>query len=165
MSTSNEFGSEVRPEYGSEGSTSVSGSSGSAVGSGGSAGSGETRSIGQIVGDITTDMSTLVRQEMDLAKAEMKQEVTKLGKGAGLFGGAGLAGWFALFFVSFALTYLLDNWMPVELAALVVGLVWGVVAAVLALRGRKEIKAANPALPTTQQTLKEDAQWARTLKS
>ena len=126
---------------------------------------GEPRSLGQIVGDITADMSTLIRQEMDLAKAEMKQEVAKVGKGAGLFGGAGLAGFFTLFFVSLALTYLLDNWMPVELAALVVGLVWGVAAAVLALRGRKEIKAANPALPTTQQTLKEDAQWARTLKS
>jgi hypothetical protein len=158
MSTSNEFG----PEFGVEGSTSVSGSS---AGSGASAGSGETRSIGQIVGDITTDMSMLVRQEMDLAKAEMKQEVAKVGKGAGMFGGAGLAGFLMLFFVSLALTWLLDNWMPVELAALVVGLVWGVVAAVLALRGRKEIKAANPALPTTQQTLKEDAQWARTLKS
>jgi hypothetical protein len=82
-----------------------------------------------------------------------------------MFGGAGLAGWFTLFFLSFALTYLLDNWMPVELAALIVAVLWGIVAAVLALRGRKEIKDANPALPTTQQTLKEDAQWARTLKS
>jgi len=121
--------------------------------------------LGQIVGDITADMSTLIRQEMDLAKAEMKQEVSKLGKGAGMFGGAGLAGFFTLFFVSLALTYLLDNWMPVELAALIVAVVWGIAAAVLALRGRKEMKAANPALPTTQQTLKEDAQWARTLKS
>jgi uncharacterized membrane protein YqjE len=126
---------------------------------------GETRSLGQIVGDISADMSTLIHQEMDLAKAEMKQEVSKLGKGAGMFGGAGLAGWFTLFFLSFALTYLLDNWMPVELAALLVALLWGIVAAVLALRGRKEIKDANPALPTTQQTLKEDAQWAKTLKS
>jgi uncharacterized membrane protein YqjE len=126
---------------------------------------GEPRSLGQIVGDITADMSTLIRQEMDLAKAEMKQEVAKVGKGAGLFGGAGLAGFFTLFFVSLALTYLLDNWMPVELAALIVAVVWGIVAAVLALRGRKEMKAANPALPTTQQTLKEDAQWAKTLKS
>jgi Putative Actinobacterial Holin-X, holin superfamily III len=126
---------------------------------------GETRSIGQIVGDISADMSTLIRQEMDLAKAEMKQEVSKLGKGAGMFGGAGLGGWFALFFVSLALTYLLDNWIPVELAALVVAVLWGIVAAVLAMRGRKEFRAANPALPTTQQTLKEDAQWAKTLKS
>ena len=126
---------------------------------------GETRSLGQIVGDISADMSTLIHQEMDLAKAEMKQEVSKLGKGAGMFGGAGLAGWFTLFFLSFALTYLLDNWMPVELAALIVAVLWGIVAAVLAMRGRKEIKDANPELPTTQQTLKEDTQWAKTLKS
>jgi Flp pilus assembly protein TadB len=121
--------------------------------------------LGQIVGDITADMSRLIRQELDLAKAEAKQEVSKLGKGVGMFGGAGVAGFFTLFFVSLAVTYLLDNWMPVELAALVVAVVWGVVAAVLALRGRREMKAANPALPTTQQTLKEDAQWAKTLKS
>jgi uncharacterized membrane protein YqjE len=126
---------------------------------------GETRSVGEIVGDISKDMSTLIKQEMDLAKAELKQEVGKLGKGAGMFGGAGLAGYFTLFFLSFALTYLLDNWIPVELAALVVALLWGVVAAVLALRGRKEIKEANPQLPTTQQTLKEDVRWAKTQKS
>ena len=126
---------------------------------------GETRSLGQIVGDITSDMSTLVRQEIDLAKSEMKQEVSKLGKGAGMLGAAGLAGYFTLFFLSFALTYLLDNWMPVELAALIVALLWGIVAAVLAARGRKEIKQANPQLPVTQQTIKEDVQWAKTQKS
>ncbi len=126
---------------------------------------GETRSIGEIVGVITKDLSTLIQQEMDLAKSELKQEVSKIGKGAGMFGGAGLAGHFALFFVSFALTYLLDNWMPVELAALIVGLVWGIAAAVLAITGRKEIKEANPQLPTTQQTLKEDVQWAKTQKN
>ena len=126
---------------------------------------GETRSIGEIVGDISKDMSTLIKQEMDLAKSELKQEVSKVGKGAGMFGSAGVAGHFALFFVSFALTYLLANWMPVELAALIVGLVWAVTAAVLAARGRKEIKEANPQLPTTQQTLKEDVRWAKAQKS
>jgi uncharacterized membrane protein YqjE len=126
---------------------------------------GETRSLGQIVGDITSDMSTLVRQEIDLAKSEMKQEVSKLGKGAGMLGAAGLAGYLTLFFLSFALTYLLDNWMPLELGALIVALLWGIAAAVLALRGRKEIKQANPQLPVTQQTIKEDVQWAKTQKS
>ena len=82
-----------------------------------------------------------------------------------MFGGAGLAGHFALFFLSFALAYTLDNWMPVELAALIVGLVWAAAAAVLAIRGRNEIKEANPQLPTTQQTLKEDVRWATTQKS
>ena len=126
---------------------------------------GETRSLGDIVGDITTDMTTLIHQEMDLAKSEMKQEVTKLGKGAGMFGGAALAGYFTLLFLSLALAYLLDDWMPVELAALIVALLWGIAAAVLALRGRKEIKQANPQLPVTQQTLKEDVQWAKTQNS
>lgn len=124
----------------------------------------ETRSVGEIVGDISQNMSTLIRQEMDLAKNELKQEVGKLGKGAGMFGGAGLAGFFTLFFLSLALTWLLDNWLPLELAALIVGVVWAGVAAVLALRGRSEIKNAQPQLPVTQQTLKEDARWAKTQK-
>src|SRR5215203_7121797 len=113
-----------------------------------------TRSLGEIVGDITQDLSTLIRQEMDLAKSEMKREVTKLGKGAGMFGGAGATGYLMLIFLSLALVYLLDNWMPVELAALIVALLWGAVTAALALKGRQEIKNANPDLPVTQQTLK-----------
>jgi Putative Actinobacterial Holin-X, holin superfamily III len=127
--------------------------------------SSSTRSLGEIVGDITQDMSRLIRQEMDLATSEMKREVAKLGKGAGMFGGAGATGYLTLIFLSFALTYLLDNWMAIELAALIVALLWGAVTAVLALKGRQEIKNANPQLPVTQQTLKEDAQWARTQKS
>jgi uncharacterized membrane protein YqjE len=125
---------------------------------------GDNRSLGQIVSDISQDMSTLFKQELDLAKSELKQEVGKLGKGAGMFGGAGLAGFFTLFFLSLALTYLLDNWMPVELAALIVAVLWGIAAAILALRGRQQVKEANPQLPVTQQTLKEDAQWAKAQK-
>jgi hypothetical protein len=82
-----------------------------------------------------------------------------------MFGGAGLAGYFTLFFLSFALTYLLENWIPLELAALIVALLWGAAAAALAMRGRKQIKEANPQLPTTQRTLKEDVQWAKTQKN
>lgn len=124
-----------------------------------------TRSLGDIVGDISHDMSTLVRQEMDLAKAELKQQATRAGKGAGMFGGAGVAGFLTLLFLSLAATYLLDNWMPVELAALLVALVWGVTAAVLALRGKKEIQQTEPQLPVTQHSVKEDIQWARAQKS
>jgi nitrate/nitrite transporter NarK len=102
---------------------------------------------------------------MELAKSEMKREVSKVGKGAGMLGAAGVAGHLMLFFLSFALTFLLDNWMPVELAAVIVALLWAVVAAVLAARGRKELKEADPQLPVTQQTLKEDVQWARAQKS
>jgi uncharacterized membrane protein YqjE len=126
---------------------------------------GQTRSLGDIVGDISKDLSALVRQEMDLAKTELKQEITKTGKGAGMLGAAGVAGLLTLVFLSLALTYLLDNWMPVELAALIVALLWGAAAAVLGVRGRNQVQQANPQLPTTQHTLKEDVQWAKAQKS
>ncbi len=125
----------------------------------------EGRSLGDIVGDIAKDLSALIRQELDLAKREAKAEATKAGKGAGLLGGAAVAGLLMLIFVSLALTYLLDNVMPVELAALIVGLLWAVVAGVLAMSGKKQLQNVNPGLETTQKSLKEDAQWARTQKS
>lgn len=117
--------------------------------------------MGDIVGDITSGMSTLIRQEMELARTEFKQEVRTLGKGAGMLGGAGVAGHLMLWFLSLTVVYLLDNWMPIELAALIVAVIWGLVAAVLAARGRHQLKQADPQLPKTQQTLKEDVQWAK----
>jgi hypothetical protein len=125
----------------------------------------DTRSVGAIMGDISRDMSTLVRQEMDLAKTELKQEIAQAGKGAGMLGGAGVAGLLTLLFLSLALTYLLDNWMPVELGALLTALLWAVVGAALAARGRKEIKRADLQLPKTQTTLKEDVRWAKAQRS
>jgi uncharacterized membrane protein YqjE len=123
------------------------------------------RSLGEIVSDVANDLSTLVRQELDLAKTEAKQEATRAGKGAGMLAGAAVAGLLLLLFLSAALMYLLDNWMPVEVAALIVAAVWLVVALVLASAGRKALKSANPQLPQTQRSLKEDAQWARQQKS
>ena len=117
-------------------------------------GASDERSLGQIVSDISTDMTTLIKQEMDLAKVELKEEVGKAGKGAGLLGGAGVAGHMVLVFLSLALTFLLDNWMPIELAALITALLWGVVAGVLAMTGRKALNESNPQLPKTQQSLK-----------
>jgi uncharacterized membrane protein YqjE len=125
----------------------------------------DQRSVGDIVGDVAQDLSTLVKQEMELARTELKQEATKAGKGAGLLGGAGVAALLLLTFLSLTITFLLDNWMPLEVAALIVTVLWAVVAAVLAARGRKELKRSNPQLPKTQQTLKEDAAWARAQKS
>lgn len=126
---------------------------------------GADRSVGAVVGDIANDLSTLVRQEMELARTEIKQEVARAGKGAGMLGGAGVAGHLFLWFLSLALVYLLDNWMPLELGALITALVWAAVAGVLALRGRRELQQAEPQLPRTQQSLKEDAQWLRAQKS
>lgn len=131
----------------------------------GGAGVEDERSLGQIVGDLSNDLTTLVKQELELARTELKEEATKAGKGAGMLGGAGVSGLLALILGSFALAYLLDNWMPVELAFLIVTILWAIVGAVLAARGRKELKNANPQLPETQQTLKEDAAWARAQKN
>ena len=125
----------------------------------------DERSLGEIVGDISHDLTTLVKQELELAKTELKEEAGKAGKGAGLLGGAGVAGLLALIFVSGALAYLLDSWIPRELAFLIVGLLWAVIGAILALSGRKAIRQVNPQLPETQQTLKEDAAWARAQKN
>jgi uncharacterized membrane protein YqjE len=125
----------------------------------------DDRSLGQVFSDLSSDLSTLMKQELELAKVELKQEVGKAGKGAGLLGGAGLAGWFALLFLSTALMFLLDNWLPIEAAALITTGVWGVVGGALAVIGRKELREANAQLPRTQETLKEDVQWARAQKS
>lgn len=122
----------------------------------------DQRSLGEVISDVAGDLSTLVRQELELARAELKQEAAKAGKGAGMLGGAGLAGLLALIFASLAATYLLDNWLPSEAAAVLIALVWAVVAGVLALAGKKQLQQTNPDLPRTQRTLKEDVQWAKT---
>lgn len=125
------------------------------------AGERDDRSLGQVVGDVASDLSELFREELTLAKAEMRQEATRLGKGAGMLGGAGVAGLLFLVFASWALAHLLDNWLPIEAATGIVALLWGIGAAVLALRGKKNVQKSNPQLPRTQGSLKEDAAWVR----
>jgi uncharacterized membrane protein YqjE len=125
----------------------------------------DDRSLGQIVSDVTQDITTLIRQEMDLAKTELKQEMTKAGKGAGLLGGAGVAGYFVLLFLSVTLMYALNEAVDAWLAALIVTVLWAVVAGVLAMVGKKSLDKSNPQLPQTQQTLKEDVPWAKAQKS
>ena len=125
----------------------------------------DERSLGEIFSDVANDLSTLIKQEMELAKTEMKDEAKKAGKGAGLLGGAGLAGYMVLLFLSLTAVFALDEALPLWAAALIVTAVWAVVAAVLAVTGRSAIRRSNPQLPRTQQTLKEDAAWARAQKS
>jgi uncharacterized membrane protein YqjE len=120
----------------------------------------DDRSLGEIVSDVNENLSTLVRQELELAKTEVKQEAGRAGKGAGMLAGAGVAGQLGLVFLSLCLVFLLDNWMPLELAALVTAALWLALAAVLGLNGKKTLNRTNPALPQTQRSLKEDAQWA-----
>jgi uncharacterized membrane protein YqjE len=128
----------------------------------GGAGPEATKSVGELVGEIARDLGTLMRQELDLAKTEIKQEATKAGKGAGMLGGAGVAGLLALLFLSWTVLYVLDTWLANWHAALVVTVVWGIAAAVLASSGRKKLKQVDPTLEATKETLKEDARWAKT---
>ena len=121
--------------------------------------------LGELVTNVSRDISTLVHQEMDLAKTELRQEVAAAGKGAGMLGGAGVTGLYVLGFGSLTAVYALGNLMDLAWAALIVTLVWAVVTGVLALIGRSKLKQATPPLEQTKQSLKEDAQWVKTRKS
>jgi len=121
-------------------------------------------SLGELFSEMTTDLSTLMRKELELAKVEAKEELGRAGKGAGMFAGAGLSAWLALVFLSFALAWLLDQAMNTALAFAIVGVLWALVGLVLAKRAKAEIKKVEP-LPTTVQTVKEDVQWAKEQKS
>lgn len=122
---------------------------------------GGERSLGEIVGSITTELSTLVRQEIALAKAEATQDAKTAGKGVGLLAGAGVAGHLFLIALTGLVVIALGDLIGYGWAALVVTVVWAVVAAVLAARGRKELTKIPPPLETTQQSLKEDVQWLK----
>jgi hypothetical protein len=114
----------------------------------------DNASLGELLGDVTRDLSTLMRQEVELAKAELKQSATKAGKGSGMLAGAGVAGHFVLVFLSLGLMFALGALMPLDWAALIVAVVWGIIAAVLASIGRKELKQIK-GLPQTGETLSE----------
>ncbi|MFL6128795.1 MAG: phage holin family protein [Mycobacteriales bacterium] len=119
-------------------------------------------SPGQLASEVAKDLSTLVRQEIALAKAELQQEAKTAGAAAGALGGAGFAGYFVLVFLSLGLMWGLDAWLPLGWAAVVVAAVWAVVAAVLAVVGRSRLKRFNPKPERTIETVKEDVQWAKT---
>jgi uncharacterized membrane protein YqjE len=119
------------------------------------------QSLGDIVGRLASDFSRLMRAEIALAKAEAKEEVKDASKGVGMLAGAGYAGHLLTLFLSLALMFLLDVWMPIGWAALIVGVLWGIVAFVLQSSGRKNLKRATPPMEETVETLKEDAQWAK----
>jgi hypothetical protein len=115
----------------------------------------ENTSVGELLSDISRDLSTLVRQELALARAELKQEAAKAGKGAGLLGGAGFAGYMVLLFLSLAIWWALANVMDEGLAALLVAVVWAIAGGVLYAIGRKRLREVNPVPERTVDTLKQ----------
>ncbi|MDT0171348.1 phage holin family protein [Pseudarthrobacter sp. BRE9] len=114
----------------------------------------DNASLGELLGDVTRDLSTLMRQEVELAKAELKQSTSRAGKGAGMLAGAGVGGHFVLLFLSLALMWALGAIMPLGWSALIVAVIWAIIAAVLASIGRKELKQIK-GLPQTGETLSE----------
>jgi hypothetical protein len=118
-------------------------------------------SLGQLVGEVAADMSSLVRQEIELAKVEIKAEASKAAKGAGMFGVAGFAGYMVLLVGSFAIAYAIGGKIGFGWGTFIVTLVWALVAAVTAVLGRAQFKKFNPKPELTIETVKEDAQWAR----
>ncbi|WP_043674059.1 phage holin family protein [Clavibacter michiganensis] len=114
-----------------------------------------TTSLGDLLGNVTKDVSTLMRQEIALAKAEISDSAKKAGKGAGLLGGAGYAGLMAVFFLSVALMYGLAYWFDnLAWAAVVVAVIWAVIGLVMYLQGRKQLKTVQGA-PRTADSVKK----------
>jgi len=119
------------------------------------------KSLGELVATATKDLSLLVSQEVALAKAELKKEVAHAGKGAGMLGGAGVTGLFALIFLSIAAAYAI-SWFGIGLGwgFFIVGMVYLLLAAVLGLLGKKQLSKVGPPEKTIA-TVKDDVAWAK----
>ena len=120
------------------------------------------RGFGELVKDLASQISTLVRQELRLAQAEVTQKGKVAGKGAGMLAGAAVAALLGLGALTTLLIVALDSFMALWLAVLLVTVLWLAVAAVLGLSGKKALQAATPPAPQTVETVKEDIQWAKT---
>jgi hypothetical protein len=122
----------------------------------------DERSLGDLFSDLARETSTLVRQEVQLAKAELTQSATEAGRGAALLAAGGLVAYAGLIFVLLAIVYgLIETGMDPWLSALIVGLVVIAIGAVLLLRGRESLKPDNLAPRKTVETLKEDRAWVQ----
>jgi uncharacterized membrane protein YqjE len=121
-----------------------------------------SHSTGELVKELSEQTTTLVRKELELAKAELSQKGKVAGEGAGMFGGAAVVGLLALGTLTTMILALLDKAMDLWVAALIVTVVYGAIAAVLALSGRDRVKKGMPPAPEqTVETVKEDVQWAK----
>jgi hypothetical protein len=115
----------------------------------------EGTSVGQLIGEVTKDLSVLMRQELELAKVEVKAEAKKAGQGAGMFGAAGFAGYMVLMFLSIALWWALAHLVGHSWSALIVAIIWGVIGAVAFVMGRKKFQQVHPKPERTVETLSQ----------
>jgi uncharacterized membrane protein YqjE len=120
------------------------------------------RGLGELVKDLASQTSTLVRQEIKLAQAEVTEKGKVAGKGAGMLAGAAVVALLGLGALTAFLIIVLDSFLPLWAAALIVTVLWLAVAAVLGLAGKNALQKATPPAPQTVETVKEDIQWAKT---
>ena len=118
--------------------------------------------VSELIKQLSEQTKLLARQEIELAKAELSEKGKRAGIGAGMFGGAGLLGFFAFAVLTACFVLLLATAIDAWLAALIVALVYGAIAGALALSGRKQVQQAAPAVPEqTVETVKEDVEWTK----
>jgi uncharacterized membrane protein YqjE len=120
------------------------------------------RSLGELVKELAGQTSTLVRQELRLAQAEVTQHGKRAGKGAGMLAGAAAAALLGLGALTALVVIALDGALALWLATLIVTVIWLATAAALALAGKNALQASTPPAPQTVETVKEDIQWAKT---
>jgi hypothetical protein len=119
------------------------------------------RSLSDLLSTLTAQLSTLFRKEVELAQTEIKQEIRKGAKAAGAMGAAGFAGYMAVLMLSFAVAWALGEILAVWLGFLIVGVIYGIVGAVLYSTGKRKLDQFDPKPEQTIETLKEDAEWAK----
>ena len=145
---------------------SSTGYAGTTDGPEGSPGTPETQpkrpeaSLGELVSEMTGELSTLFRKEVELAKTEAREELSQAGGAAAMLGGAALAGWLALVMLSFAVAWLLAQALNTALSFAIVSVVWAIAAFVLQRSGRSRMSRLR-GLPETRETIKEDVEWAK----
>jgi uncharacterized membrane protein YqjE len=121
------------------------------------------QSVGDLLKQLSQETSTLVRQELELAKAEMTEKGKEAGVGVGMFGAAGIVGFLALGALTACIIAALDTAMPTWTAALIVTVAHAAIAGVLALTGKGRLHRATPPMPEqTQENVKEDVRWVKT---
>lgn len=123
------------------------------------------KSLGELLGTMTADLSRLTRQEIQLAKVELQQEGRRAARAGALGAGAAAAGLVGATILAMAGSWLLDQWMPRSLAFLIIAALLLSAAAVLALRAKREAQDINPVPQQTMETLKEDVEWAKAQRS
>ncbi|MBZ4016275.1 hypothetical protein CCS38_11085 [Streptomyces purpurogeneiscleroticus] len=117
--------------------------------------------MGELISDVTSDLTRLVRNEFALAKAELKEEGRKAGRAAGMYGSAGYAAGLTLLLASLAAVYGLAHVIDLAWAALVMAAVWAVVGAALYAAGRRRMRSVQPTPERAKDSLREDVKWAR----